>query len=59
MDNSSFLHDHRGGPKSFSVYGAKLHLICATNRVPVSYELTAANVVAEVRLTEELLGGTN
>jgi hypothetical protein len=39
---------------SFSVYGVKLHLICATNRVPLSYELTAANV-AEVRLTEELL----
>lgn len=40
---------------SFSVYGVKLHLLCATNRVPVSYELTAANVVAEVSLTEELL----
>lgn len=39
---------------SFSVYGVKLHLLCATNRVPLSYELTAANV-AEVRLTEELL----
>jgi hypothetical protein len=39
---------------SFSVYGVKLHLICATNRVPLCYELTAANV-AEVRLTEELL----
>jgi hypothetical protein len=40
---------------SFSVYGVKLHLLlCATNRVPISYELTAANV-AEVRLTEELL----
>ena len=37
-----------------SVYGVKLHLLCATNRVPLSYELTAANV-AEVRLTEELL----
>ncbi len=34
---------------SFSVYGVKLHLLCASNRVPVSYELTAANV-AEVRL---------
>ena len=33
----------------------KLHLLCATNRVPVSYELTAANV-AEVRLVGELLG---
>ncbi len=39
---------------SFSVYGVKLHLLCATNGVPVSYELTPANV-AEVRLTEELL----
>jgi hypothetical protein len=29
-------------------------MMCATNRVPVSYELTAANV-AEVNLTEELL----
>ena len=39
---------------SFSVYGVKLHMLCATNGVPVSYELTPANV-AEVRLTEELL----
>jgi Transposase DDE domain len=39
---------------SFSVYGVKLHLLCATNRVPISYELTPANV-AEVSLTEELL----
>ena len=39
---------------SFSVYGVKLHLLCATNRVPISYELTPANV-AEVGLTEELL----
>ena len=39
---------------SFSVYGVKLHLLCSTNRVPLSYELTAANV-AEVKLTEELL----
>ncbi len=39
---------------SFSVYGVKLHLLCATNGVPVSYELTPANV-AEVRLTTELL----
>src|SRR3954452_1030178 len=38
----------------FSVDGVKLHLLCATNRVPLSYELTAANV-AEVTLTEELL----
>lgn len=39
---------------SFSVYGVKLHLICATNRVPVSYEITPANA-AEVRLVGELL----
>src|SRR5215207_5721036 len=39
---------------SFSVYGVKLHLICATNGVPLSYELTAANI-ADVSLTEELL----
>ncbi len=40
---------------SFAVYGVKLHLLCSTNRVPLSYELTAANV-AEVRLVGELLG---
>src|SRR5918995_601311 len=28
---------------SFSVYGVKLHLLCSTNRVPISYELTPAN----------------
>jgi hypothetical protein len=39
---------------SFSVYGVKLHLLCATNRVPISYELTAANV-AEIGLAGELL----
>jgi hypothetical protein len=39
---------------SFSVYGVKLHLLCATNRVPISYEHTPANV-ADVSLTEELL----
>jgi Transposase DDE domain len=39
---------------SFSVYGVKLHLLCATNQVPISYELTAANV-ADVSLTEELI----
>jgi hypothetical protein len=32
----------------------KLHLICATNGVPLSYELTPANVT-DVSLTEELL----
>jgi hypothetical protein len=39
---------------TFSVYGVKLHLLCATNRVPISYELTAANV-ADISLTEELI----
>ena len=39
---------------SFSVYGVKLHLLCATNGVPLSYELTPANV-ADVSLTEELV----
>jgi hypothetical protein len=39
---------------TFSVYGMKLHLLCATNRVPLCYELTPANV-AEVSLSEELL----
>jgi hypothetical protein len=39
---------------SFSVYGMKLHLLCAANRVPICYELTSAEV-ADIRLTEELL----
>ena len=39
---------------SSSVYGVKLHLVCASNRVPSSYELTAANV-ADISLSEELL----
>jgi len=39
---------------SFSVYGVKLHVLCATNGVPISYELTPANV-ADVSLTEELI----
>jgi Transposase DDE domain len=39
---------------AFSVYGVKLHLLCSTNRVPLSYELTPANI-ADVRLTEELI----
>jgi hypothetical protein len=43
---------------TFSVYGVKLHMLCATNRVPISYELTAANT-AEVRLTKELLEEAN
>ena len=42
----------RWGP--FAVYGVKLHLLCSTNRVPLSYELTAANV-ADVLLVRELL----
>jgi hypothetical protein len=43
---------------SFCVYGVKLHLLCATNRVPLSYELTPANA-AEVSLTGELLADVN
>jgi hypothetical protein len=43
---------------SFSVYGVKLHLLCATNRVPISYELTPANV-ADLGLVEELLAEAN
>jgi len=39
---------------TFSVYGVKLHLLCSTNRVPISYELTPANV-ADLSLVEELL----
>ena len=39
---------------SFAVYGVKLHLVCSTNRIPISYELTAANV-ADVLLVRELL----
>jgi Transposase DDE domain len=40
---------------SFAVYGVKLHLLCATNRVPISYELTPANT-ADLSLAQELLG---
>ncbi len=43
---------------SFSVYGVKLHLLCAANRVPLCYELTPANV-AEVSLAEELIAEAN
>ncbi len=43
---------------SFCVYGAKLHLLCSTNRVPLSYELTAANT-ADVLLVRELLEGAD
>jgi hypothetical protein len=39
---------------TFSLYGLKVHLLCSTNRVPISYEITAANV-ADLRLTEELV----
>ncbi len=41
---------------SFAVYGVKLHLLCSTNRVPLSYELTAANA-ADVLLVRELVAG--
>ena len=43
---------------SFSVYGVKLHLLCATTRVPISYELTPANA-ADIGLVEELLAEAN
>lgn len=43
---------------SFAVYGVKLHLLCATNRVPLSYELTPANT-ADVLLVDELLAGAD
>jgi Transposase DDE domain len=39
---------------SFALYGVKLHLLCATNRVPISYELTSANV-ADAPLVRELV----
>jgi hypothetical protein len=52
--SASFVGAAWAGWGSFSVYGMKLHLLCATNGVPLSYELTSANVT-EVRLTEELL----
>lgn len=39
---------------SFSLHGLKLHLLCATNRASISYEITAANV-ADLRLAQELL----
>jgi hypothetical protein len=40
----------------FCVYGVKLHLMCSTDRVPISYEMSAANE-ADVVLVEELLAG--
>jgi hypothetical protein len=43
---------------SFAVYGVKLHLLCSTYRVPLSYELTAANA-ADVLLVRELLAGAD
>ena len=39
---------------SFAVYGVKPHLLCSTSRVPVSYELTAANVADVLLVTEQL-----
>jgi hypothetical protein len=41
---------------SFAVYGVKLHLLCSTNRIPLSYELTPANV-ADALLVRELVSG--
>jgi IS5 family transposase len=42
---------------SFAVYGVKLHLLCSTNRVPLSYELTAANAADVLLVVRELLAG--
>jgi hypothetical protein len=39
---------------SFALYGVKLHLLCSTNRIPLSYELTSANV-ADALLVRELV----
>jgi hypothetical protein len=39
---------------SFSLYGVKLHLIHDTNGVPISFEITPANVT-DISLTEELI----
>jgi hypothetical protein len=39
---------------SFALYEVKLHLLCSTNRVPISYELTSANV-ADAPLVRELV----
>jgi hypothetical protein len=51
------LRERRGSSGgSFAVYGAKLHLLCSTNRIPLSYELTAANV-ADALLVRELVAG--
>jgi hypothetical protein len=43
---------------SFAVYGMKLHLLCSTNRVPLSYELSAANT-SDVLLVRELLAAAD
>jgi hypothetical protein len=40
---------------SFSIYGVKLHVLCATNGVTISYELTFLQNVADVSLSEELI----
>jgi hypothetical protein len=45
---------YAGGP-SQRLRGEALHLVSATNGVPLSYELTPANVVADVSLAEELV----
>src|SRR4051794_29179893 len=43
---------------SFALYGVKLHLLCSANRVPLSYELTSANV-ADVSLVRELVAAAD
>ena len=45
---------------SFCDYRVKLHLLCSTNRVPISYELTPANVAdTSLSVREELLAEAN
>lgn len=43
---------------SFALHGVKLHLLCSTNRVPICYELTAANV-ADALLVGELVAAAD
>src|SRR5215211_6292434 len=40
---------------AFALYGVKLHLLCSTNRVPLSYELTPASTADVLLVVEELL----
>jgi hypothetical protein len=50
-----FLRCGVGKVGSLGVYGVKLHVLCSTNGVPISYELTNPANVADVSLTEKLI----